>query len=108
MSSGELAHSEALLIGRDLWRLALANHQGAARIQVVPGVKVGYEERMARLLLSRAGKGHEIGIGDGEEKIDWSGVKGPDQIMGYGWPAEGVREKGNPWLHGKWVDALYG
>jgi hypothetical protein len=101
-----MAHSEALLIGRDLWRLAVANHR-PARIQVVPGVKVGYEGRMARLILSQ-GKGQEVGIGDGEGKISWSQVKGPDKIMGYGWPAEGIREKGNPWLHGKWVDALYG
>ncbi|KAL7415913.1 cryptococcal mannosyltransferase 1-domain-containing protein [Mrakia frigida] len=115
--SPELNHSEAFLLSRDLWRRAVASNVdgGAARVQVVPGVKVAYEERGARMLRrleeeeEEEGRvvGKEVGMGDGEERIDWKSVKGPRQILGFGWPEKGG-VKGNPWLHGKWVDALWG
>ena len=81
----------------------------------MPGVKFAYEERGARMLIrleeekkeAGGGKKKEVGIGDGEEKIDWTKVTGPKEILGFGWPEKGG-VKGNPRLHGKWVDALWG
>lgn len=96
-------------------------HRGTAMIQVEEEEK-DIERRMAKGEKGEGGErgnkgveggkgemrsGKQIGKGDGETKIDWAKVKGPKEVLGFGWPEEGG-VKGNPWLHGRWVDALWG
>lgn len=75
-AAGECAQAEVSLLCKDIWRKTRADQGRAARIMVVPGVRVAYERHVAETVraLDGAGVGGLIEGDEGwrhREKISW-------------------------------------